>query len=149
MKKKNLYFSILVVGILIFGFVSFSEATVYTFYPTDDTYYHQQEPAANFGSDSSLKVGDINGHPGFEGVYEFYRSFLLFDLSALSLLPGENITSASLNLYQTGIRGADDVVVHQITSSWNENSVTYLSSPTYNTDELSSLYLAETFSWKT
>jgi hypothetical protein len=105
-----------------------------TLYPTDDTCIKQQLPNTIFGLDDNLIVRNKYGAFG-EPIYED-DILIKFDLSSLY---GKKINHAELKLFYFKWTENDPfasnncvLTIHRVTSSWNENTVTWNSKPTWN-----------------
>lgn len=84
-----------------------------------DAYVYSNFPYSNFGGDAYLKVG--------MGAGGERRSYVQFDVSAIP--SGAAIHSATLNLYCTFSNLT--VSVHQVTSSWTEEGITWNNQPSF------------------
>jgi hypothetical protein len=85
--------------------------------PSDDTFIRADAPSNNFGSDTKIEVRPDNGADR--------RGLLKFDLS--SIPSNATITSATLYLYETDNKAGQVTYVYRVTSSWDEDSVTWQS----------------------
>jgi hypothetical protein len=100
--------------------------------------YHQGYSSANSNYNSANWFGAMS-QPGNLGGENNSRSLIAFDLSAY--IPGTIINEATLDLYGRGAVGAGAVAsvgnvgnntcwLERITSPWNDNTVTWNTSPT-------------------
>ncbi len=81
--------------------------------PTADTRIHENDPSANYGSDSRLRVGLDAGE-------KHYRSLLRFDVSGLPATA--TVTKATLRTHVVGSFGSKntDASMHRVLVAWNE-----------------------------
>ena len=90
-----------------------------TFNPTADAMILSDGTTTNYGTNTSLDVGEYNGGTSTR------RSLLKFDLSSLS---GKVITSAVLRLYDSGTDYTDNtrtMYVNRMVRAWTEAGVTW------------------------
>jgi hypothetical protein len=106
--------------------------TSYTFWPEADVWVNQDNPTANYGSATYFSVKDRSS---------LAESFLKFSDSDFSQLAGLPISSASLCLYQYQgtYSPGDSVNIHQVTSSWSQDSATWNLKPAFDDALVSSL----------
>ena len=117
------------------------------FYPTDDASIKQYTPNTNYGTDSLIVRNKYGG--GGQGIYED-DILIKFDLSDIP--SGTEIISASLNLYY--YRWTENnpagrrLNLHRITSSWQENTVTWNTRPSYTSVVTSYSFVpSSTYNW--
>jgi len=120
---------------------------ILTFYPTADTYVSQRSPDSNHGFDSMHEVATWDG-AGSSDNWE-RDSFYRFNLS--SIPSGVLISSAILYIYYFDYDDTNPVgrelTCYRITSSWNEDTVTWNTRPSYNSTVTSSDTVPGTWSW--
>ncbi len=88
----------------------------------NDAYVYEDRQDDNYGSEEYLFVGA-------EVMYEYYGSYLQFDLRAIPSTA--IITNAELGLYYDGTSGAKPLVigVYNVISSWDEDAVDWAHQP--------------------
>jgi hypothetical protein len=102
------------------------------FYPTNDAKIAQDAPNKNYGSDPGINIRNEYGGGGSSGWSSdgLYR----FDIS--SIPTGATILKATFYLFYnkwTSTNPAGRMLnVYRLTSNWNEDSVTWITAPTYN-----------------
>ena len=104
--------------------------TVVSLTPTADTFVHASNKTTNYGKSGSLST---YGTPDVE-------TYLAFSLPAAP--SGQTLTAVSLRIKTTSISSAgstDSELVHFVTSSWNETTVTWNTKPTLGTATLGTL----------
>ena len=86
----------------------------------------------NYGADSLLQVGHVR-------TTITYDSYFLLRFDLFNYFPGRRIAKAELSLYISDFNGWVDydrdrfkLYAHNITSEWDEHTVTWNNSPTYN-----------------
>ncbi|MGG3737529.1 DNRLRE domain-containing protein [Aeribacillus pallidus] len=100
-----------------------------------DTMIVQSNSTSNYGTSPYLQAG-------YEGG-EFW-SLLEFDLSSI---PGK-VTSSTLSLYCWGGNGSSPLLhAVALTSSWDENTVTWSEKPSFTTSYASTSYTADPGKW--
>lgn len=114
--------------------------------PSDDAQVVQGDPAANFGTATSIYIASASG-----GSYQNERGWFKFDLTD-QVPPGASIVSAKLRVYcysaddtqnmATGVQGSNN-------DSWNETNVTWDNQPSLDTSELDQVELKanENYKW--
>jgi hypothetical protein len=86
------------------------------------------EPAANFGSATTLRVAGRPGPQVSPVVSMTHSALLYFDLSALPA--GTEVLTATLGLYQIGAATANGAqVIYAVNSAWQEDSATWSNAP--------------------
>ncbi len=94
--------------------------------PVEDAYTDEQNKRKNFGQSDILKAGAQGS--------KFYLSYLKFDESDFPA----DYSQALLRLYQEGSGGAAGglpVYAHRVTSSWDEDELTWRNQPDYDESE--------------
>ena len=122
MNYKNLLAVLLASSVLNSGIVSAAEIPV-----SADAYTSQNSP------NESHKT-----HSGLSTVYvsKLESAFFKFDLSSLPAgITNTQIRQAMLRFFVSGRNGTGIVSVAQVTSPWNEGSLTFVSSPTIGTTQ--------------
>src|SRR5882724_2396310 len=85
-------------------------------------------------TDDAYTIGGSSTNTGIQGVLHVIdagastqKTFIQFDLSSLSALPSPltsaDIDKASLILFVDGVGGAGSIDVQQVTSAWNEGTI--------------------------
>lgn len=105
-----------------------------------DAYVASNFPSTNFGSNHYINIGKMAIVPlelarvGYE-YYDFYRSYFQFDLTDLQV--GAIIVEADLEVYQYYTSELADfmISIHQVTESWEENSIIWTDQPYYPSPE--------------
>lgn len=92
-----------------------------------DTYVQQSTPTTNYGTSTSLVVGDTTT------ASQATRSYLQPDLS--SIPTGGAIISAQLELYNTGTGFANALTasIYRVTAAWTETGITWDTQPAFDT----------------
>ena len=102
------------------------------FYPTDDATIHCNAPDYNDGSSDKMTVRNMYGHPSHPTYWE-RDPLVKFDIS--SIPSGSTINSATLKLYYyywwDNNPAGHDLKLYKITSSWDEDTVTWNTQPSY------------------
>ena len=100
----------------------------------DDTYVTSIYPDNNFGRSAHLVVGKIRGElsPADEYTNE-YLSYIRFKELPENIWNNSYITNAVLNL-NVFSAVTSDINAYEVTSAWNENSVTYKNRPTFKNE---------------
>lgn len=106
-----------------------------------DAYVSSSNPDTTYGSTTYLKIGKL---PLFSNevimyLYEYYRSYLQFDLS---LLPVDAvILHAYLKLYQFDDTTSEDfmIALHQVTGNWDTSTITWNNQPVYSSSPESTI----------
>jgi hypothetical protein len=116
----------------------------FTFWPQQDAWVNEANPAANYGNATYMSVKDRSG---------LAEGYVRFNQADLDTLIGKPITSASLFLYQyQGTNSPGDTInAHSITSDWSESTATWDNRPGYNAVPVSSLAVAgdsNTIGWR-
>jgi hypothetical protein len=130
----------------ILGIVVGAGADEVQIIPTDDAFVDNGEPSTNFGSSTSLFIGDrAPGNPN-----SIARSYLKFDLGGLP--PGATINAAEVYLTNWGVGfPAVDVGAHYLPNDgWNEGSITWNNAPTgFNSSptDIKTIATLDTWSW--
>ncbi|MDD5347014.1 MAG: DNRLRE domain-containing protein [Candidatus Omnitrophica bacterium] len=108
--------------------------TTYTFYPIEDAWVNEANPAANYGNTTYLTVRDRSDNA---------EAYLKFSDTDLARLDGRTIASASLFLYQyqDTYSAGDSILLHSITGDWQENAVNWNTRPAYESAAVSALNL--------
>jgi hypothetical protein len=90
----------------------------------DGSYLNNQ--TVNFGSFTQMQIGRESS------VGNISRGYIKFDLSTIP--SNSNVTSADIVLYKHGNEGTGTRVydVHRITQTWDENTLTYQTRPSFN-----------------
>lgn len=83
-----------------------------------DSYVSENNPAVNYGSDDSLFAGAA-------AADERYRSYLQFDLSTIPSTAVVTDADLGLYYYDTSVAIAMLIEVYNVTSSWDENAITW------------------------
>ena len=93
-------------------------------------------PNANYGLNNYLTVGYYSSSGN-------NRAFLQFDMNSAALPAGAVVMDAYLSLYQRGFEGSGDFLIglYQVTTNWQEDSVTWNNQPTSKTDAAYTLYV--------
>ena len=92
-------------------------------------------------TDDAYTIGGSSTNTGGQGVLHVIdavastqKTFIQFDLSSMSALPSPltsaDIDKASLILFVDGVGAAGSIDVHQVTTTWNEGTISGTSSPT-------------------
>ena len=103
----------------------------YTDYPcTYSTYVDELYPTTNYGSNTTLWIGD---HHQFTNVYALF-SYINFDLSTIPA--SEYILKAELYLTSdnTYFNDTCQALIGRVTSAWDESTVVYNTKPTHTED---------------
>ena len=97
--------------------------------PAADTWVDSSKPAANFGTDSTLKFGRLYVSGARNPLY---RAYIRFDLSPFK---GRRVRKAELRLYHFGGQGAGTLPKHLrvVTAPWKETAMTWASKAPYGT----------------
>jgi len=124
--RKVKWFLMLAIAIFVMPAVVDAETTV-SLTPTDDAYVDDANPSSNYGSSSSLYVGDTyqNDPP------KITRSYLKFDISGIPA--GATIVSAKLHIGSVGAGPNPPLGVgsHYLPDDlWTEGSITFKNAPT-------------------
>lgn len=91
---------------------------------------------SNFGTNVSLVAGDNGGADN--------RIYIQFDLSGII----GTITSAQLQLYCSGTSGGGhNIDLHQVTSPWTENGITWATQPSYNPTKETTVFVSDNNKW--
>ena len=122
----------IVAFIFIFGFLSRSQTTV-VLDAVQDTYVRNNAPTNNYGGSTTISVGTFRRLIiGGGYVTYFTRSFIEFDFS--SIPSNAIIESATLKLKKGISRFGDaSFVIRRLTTSWDEDSVTFTDQPDIST----------------
>ncbi len=104
----------------------------YTFYPAQDTWLNEANPAAGYGSNSYLTVKDTSG--GADALFKF-------GVADLAKLAGKRISSASLSAYQYlgTFTPGDWLTLYKVESGWDEASASWQEKPAYGGIPVSTL----------
>jgi hypothetical protein len=131
MRKHKLCVVVLVCFMFMCAVAAYAENS-YTFWPKEDAWVNQDNPTANYGSATYLSVKDRSS------LAEAYLKFSDSDLARLSGIP---LLAASLYLYQYQgtYSPADTINMHQVSSPWSQDSVTWNLKPAYESADVSSL----------
>jgi hypothetical protein len=118
--------------------------TTYTFYPIEDAWVNEANPAANYGNATYLSVKDRSD------LAETYLKFSQADLDTIAAQP---IKSASLFLYQyQGTNSPGDVInAHKVIDPWSESAINWDTKPAYDAQIYSSLEISgetNTVGWR-
>lgn len=105
-----------------------------------DATISQQRPDANFGSHAALAVD-----AGYQGNNEKFDSLLQFDLSLLDTF--QDVDSVILQLYSMGNCEGSVVYTTYMSSSWDQEKVTWDSAPSKIIDRVGSLGLVTAHKW--
>jgi len=90
----------------------------------DDSFVHSINSETNYGSDESVRVGSIND-PAYDlGIK---RGFVKFDLSSIS--QGSNITSVTLQFFQTDVTVGVGFEVFPVQEDWDEQLINWNNQP--------------------
>ncbi|MFA5089811.1 MAG: DNRLRE domain-containing protein [Candidatus Omnitrophota bacterium] len=117
---------------LIFSTAS-GEAATLTLYPNNDTSVNSKYPDTTGGSNGLLPVNDNKYGWGNQ------RAYLSFDLSSLL---GATITYASFSILNYGGVGSYDYVnIHKVDETWNEETLTWNTQPSYTSTNSGSLWV--------
>lgn len=116
-------------------------------YPTHDAFISMQDPNSNYGSGSALSVRNRYGGGGTD--YWERNTLVKFDLS--SIPHGSTITSATLHLYYyhcifSNCNGRN-LNCRRITSSWDEDTVTWNTRPGSAPGVTDQATVPSTFDW--
>jgi len=115
--------------------------TISNYNPTDDALVYEKFPTHNYGSNTSIVVGDESGAAE--------RILVKFDISAL--VGVVTVTEAKIFLYyfEEGNYpgGTKDVDCHKATSSWTEGAVTWNTQPSFNGTPTTTQVLGEFGIW--
>jgi hypothetical protein len=113
-------------------------ATPVTFYPTNDAAPSHDAPYTITGYENSMAIRNEYGSGGTSGWES--DGLIKFDIS--SIPTGSIIQSATLNIFYFDWATSDPVgrnlTSYRITSSWNENTVTWSNQPSYASQSTSS-----------
>jgi len=128
------------------------EAQTYhvTLCPTDDAYVDSENPASNYGGTSYLYV-ETDIWSWSSSPPDYMRSYLKFDLSQIPVEPNitTTITSANLKLY-SGIYGNSvSVGAYQCSNSWDEDTITWNSTPTTDSAPIDTILVVHDGTWYT
>ena len=116
--------------------------------PTDDAYVNSDNPATNYGGTGSLYVDtDIWGY----SPSDYRRSYLKFDLSQIPVEPNitTTITSANLKLYSSIYGNSVSVGAYQCSNSWDEDTITWNSTPTTDSTPIDIILVVHDGTWYT
>jgi hypothetical protein len=116
---------------IVFWFMGTSVCMAqHTFYPSMDTMIVENGPNNNFGTNPTMEVRNS----GSSGTGWEEDALVRFNLS--SLQPGTPISHATLFMFYSHFQDNDPasrtLTLYQITSEWNENTVTWNTRPTTN-----------------
>ncbi|MEM7199214.1 MAG: DNRLRE domain-containing protein [Planctomycetota bacterium] len=106
-----------------------TQQTEQTLTAAADTYVDSASPTTNFGGDLFLRISNTSSP--FATFNE--RTLVRFDLSTMGAF---NLTKATLRFSHAGEGYLD---VHRVTSSWQENSVTWRDQPSFDSQSLGTL----------
>ena len=89
--------------------------------PVADTWVDSSVPAANYGTDTTVKFGRLYDSTGPNPLY---RTYLLFNLAPFA---GRRVAKAELGIYQWGGHAAGTLDKHlcPVSVAWNELSMTW------------------------
>ncbi len=91
-----------------------------TLNPVADSQVSLQQAAANFGSQTTMRVEARNA--------KHKRSFAAFDVSGI--VPGNEVLKAELTLCATSVPGTNRTYdLHRVTTAWAEGSITWNNQP--------------------
>ncbi len=112
-------------------------AAVYTQYADHDAYVSAENPTGNYNT-TELLVSDERGD-----ATKYFRTYIQFSLPTLAA--NEVVDSAYMYITADvindldGVPNNNDVYLHQVTQTWNENTVTWDSQPNFDgTNDLAS-----------
>jgi len=123
---------IIPVAASILGLMSLSFAETRTFYATEDAWVAPLSPDTNYGNDAKLAIQYLE-NPSYPYDEWEWESYIKFDLSSIA---GITIESVTLELYCFQESGNTLPQLRQVTSSWNESTLTYNNKPTRHTRDL-------------
>lgn len=93
---------------------------------TDDTYINQLAPSRNYGDGDTLFVHNWAPTDGL----------LKFDSSSIT---GDGIADAELSFRLTSLSMCGTIELHRVTSTWSEDTVTWLGRPSFDASPLASV----------
>jgi len=108
--------------VVVLAILSFTSSAAAQLSPTDDSFTNANQPTTNFGSNVALKLdGSAN-----KNVY------IRFDLSGLPAgTVGSQVSKAELVLFPSTVSTPGNFDLFRVTSSWNENAVTFNNAPSH------------------
>ena len=102
-----------------------AQAATYTFSPVADSYTRSDSAATNYGTASRVSARTSS--------YQTRHAYLRFNVA---LLPGETVTSATLNVYAS--TSSTNIDLRDVASnSWSETTLTWNSAPTFSSSVIS------------
>jgi hypothetical protein len=120
-RNKRTFSFGLIILMLAFAPAAMADS-ITTLTPSGDTYISTGAQFTNFGTQQTMLV--VGGIPQ-------YTALIQFDLSPLSSVSPSNIIDAQLLVWATTIGfGSSAVSLSQVTSPWNESTVTFITQPT-------------------
>jgi len=149
MDKKQRFFAILVT-ILLIGNISWvlcldnkvqavPNSTTITQRSNKDSYVSIENPEANYGSATKMRVN--NTHNG--GTREL--SYIQFDISSVPF--GANILSATLTLLCKASSNPNLVFVYRVLDTWTEHTITWNNKPHWYTSLFAPNTYVDTTGW--
>jgi len=109
---------IIFVLLLILSLIPIVGAEQVDIYPTGDTFVDRDVPTANYGTATTSKFGESSR----------FLSYINFNTSSIPAYSA--IDSATLNFYVSSLTGTGTYILQDVSSDWDEYTLTYNNRPT-------------------